>query len=84
MIDTVMRRWPIERDHEGLKQALGLGHFEGRNGRGFHHHASLCIAAYGFLMRERLSGRKKTTARLKERALSTGFSPRGAGGHAAS
>ena len=38
-------RWRIERDYEELKQELGLGHFEGRNWRGFHHHASLCIAA---------------------------------------
>ncbi|TJW23621.1 MAG: IS701 family transposase, partial [Mesorhizobium sp.] len=26
------------------------GHYEGRGWRGFHHHASLCIAAYGFLI----------------------------------
>ena len=32
---------------------LGLGHFEGRGWRGFHHHATLCIAAYGFLISER-------------------------------
>lgn len=32
----------------------GLGHFEGRGWRGFHHHASLCIAAYGFLVAQRL------------------------------
>jgi SRSO17 transposase len=43
----------IERDYEELKQEVGLGHFEGRGWRGFHHHASLCIAAYGFLVRER-------------------------------
>src|SRR5262249_21934076 len=30
-----------------------LGHFEGRGWRGFHHHATLCIAAYGFLISER-------------------------------
>jgi SRSO17 transposase len=47
-------RWRIERDYCELKQELGLGHYEGRNWRGFHHHASLCIAAYGFLMLERL------------------------------
>jgi SRSO17 transposase len=35
----------IERDYEELKQELGLGHFEGRGWRGFHHHATLCIAA---------------------------------------
>ena len=32
---------------------LGLDHYEGRGWRGFHHHATLCIAAYGFLVRER-------------------------------
>src|ERR1041384_1463970 len=32
---------------------LGLGHYEGRGWRGFHHHATLCIAAYGFLISER-------------------------------
>jgi hypothetical protein len=53
-------RWRIARDYGELKQELGLGHYEGRNWRGFHHHASLCIAAYGFLMLERCPGSKKT------------------------
>jgi SRSO17 transposase len=83
MIDTVMGRWRIERDYEELKQELGLGHFEGRNWRGFHHHASLCIAAYGFLMLERLSGSKKNAARFKTPSLPEGFRPRGAQSHAA-
>jgi SRSO17 transposase len=47
------QRWIIERDYEELKQELGLGHYEGRGWRGFHHHATLCIAAYGFLVAER-------------------------------
>ena len=46
-------RWRIERDYQELKQEVGLGHFEGRGWRGFHHHAALCIAAYGFLIFER-------------------------------
>lgn len=46
-------RWRIERDYLELKQEIGLGHFEGRGWRGFHHHATLCIAAYGFLISER-------------------------------
>ena len=36
------------------KSEVGLGHYEGRGWRGFHHHATLSIAAYGFLMAERL------------------------------
>ena len=60
LVATVKMRWRIERDYLELKQELGLGHYEGRNWRGFHHHASLCIAAYGFLMLERLAGGKKT------------------------
>jgi SRSO17 transposase len=44
----------IERDCLELKQELGLSHYEGRGWRGFHHHASLCIAAYGYLIKERL------------------------------
>ena len=45
--------WRIERDYLELKQELGLGHYEGRGWRGFHHHATLCIAAYAFLIAER-------------------------------
>jgi len=43
-------RWRIAHDYEELKQELGLGHFEGRNWHGFHPHATLSIAAYGFLV----------------------------------
>lgn len=60
LVDSIKARWRIERDYQELKQEFGLGHYEGRNWRGFHHHASLCIAAYAFLMRERLYGTKKT------------------------
>jgi SRSO17 transposase len=53
LVKMAKHRWIIERDYEELKQELGLGHFEGRNWRGFHHHATLGIAAYGFLVAER-------------------------------
>ena len=53
LVATAKLRWRIERDYQELKQELGLGHFEGRNWRGFHHHATLSIAAYGFLVVER-------------------------------
>jgi SRSO17 transposase len=53
LVDTAKFRWRIERDYQELKSELGLAHFEGRSWRGFHHHATLCIAAYGFLIRQR-------------------------------
>ena len=53
LVALTKQRWLIERDYEELKQEVGLSHYEGRNWRGFHHHVSLCIAAYGFLVAER-------------------------------
>lgn len=53
LVKIAKHRWLIERDYEELKQELGLGHFEGRGWWVFHHHATLCIAAYGFLVAER-------------------------------
>jgi len=78
LVASVKMRWRIERDYLELKQEVGLGHYEGRNWRGFHHHASLCIAAYGFLMLERLCSSKKNSTRFKAPPLPEGFRPRGA------
>ena len=81
MVFEAKMRWRIERDYQDLKQDLGLGHYEGRGWRGFHHHASLSIAAYGFLLAQRLQhpdeiGGKKNSAR-QEPALPTHYKPRG-------
>ena len=73
-------RWRIERDYEELKQELGLGHYEGRGWRGFHHHATLCIAAYGFLMAERCLFSPSARAghvRLPAPKMPPDFQPRG-------
>lgn len=80
MVHLAKHRWIIERDYEELKQELGLGHFEGRGWRGFHHHATLCIVAYGFLVAERT--RFSPSARAGRLEISTprippGFEPRG-------
>ena len=53
LVDLAKLRWCIERDYQELKQEVGLGHYEGRGWRGFHHHITLSIAAYGFLVSER-------------------------------
>lgn len=73
-------RWVIERDYEELKQELGLGHFEGRGWRGFHHHTTLCIIAYGFLVSERSRFSPSAHAghlRLRARKPPRSFRPRG-------
>lgn len=54
LVFVAKMRWRIERDYEDLKQEFGLSHYEGRGWTGFHHHATLCIAAYAFLMYRRL------------------------------
>lgn len=81
LVKMAKHRWIIERDYEELKQELGLGHYEGRNWRGFHHHATLCIAAYGFLVAER--NRFSPSVRANQLRFSVpepdpGFRPRGA------
>ncbi len=70
LVDIIKRRWRIERDYEELKSELGLAHFEGRGWRGFHHHASLCIAAYGFLILERSAFPPSARWRREKPALS--------------
>jgi SRSO17 transposase len=54
LVSVAKMRWRIERDYQDLKQDFGLGHCEGRGWRGFHHQVTLSIAAYGFLMAQRL------------------------------
>lgn len=44
-------RWPIERCFEEGKQHLGLGDYEVRSWRGWHHHTTLVILAHFFLVR---------------------------------
>lgn len=84
-VDTAKLRWRIERDYLELKQEVGLGHYEGRGWRGFHHHATLCIAAYGFLISERgafpPSGYRSRNF-FPQSAVPAGYRPRGAAAQA--
>lgn len=75
LVSTAKLRWRIERDYRELKQELGLGHYEGR---GFHHHASLCIAAYGFLISQREAiPPSAPTKTSPEPAVPQGYRPHG-------
>jgi SRSO17 transposase len=80
LVDLAKLRWRIERDYQELKQEVGLGHYEGRGWRGFHHHMTLSIAAYGFLISERETIPPSAPRRTVLRPPSTlpqGWRPRG-------
>lgn len=83
LVRTAKLRWRIERDFQELKQELGLNHFEGRSWRGFHHHATLCIAAYGFLVAERCAFSPAGPRRHQSFSPPRHFRPRGAPAQAA-
>jgi len=80
LVGITKLRWRIERDYLDLKQEIGIGHYEGRGWRGFHHHATLCIAAYAFLISERdtipPSG-LRSAREGKKASLPESYKPRG-------
>lgn len=80
LVTTSMLRWRIERDYQNLKQELGLGQYEGRSWQGFHHHATVCIAAYGFLLITQggFSPWSSPRIRFPQPPVPDGFRPRGA------
>jgi SRSO17 transposase len=78
LVNTAKMRWRIEQDYHELKSEFGLSHYEGRGWTGFHHHATMCIAAYGFLLAQRLqNASKKNSSRPKAPALPEDYRPRG-------
>ena len=85
LVRMAKQRWLIERDYLELKTELGLGHYEGRGWRGFHHHAAVCIAAYGFLVAERAAippSAGGTAGLVQAPPLPDGHRPRGAAAQA--
>ena len=81
LVGSIKLRWRIERDYLELKQEVGLGHYEGRGWRGFHHHATLCIASYGFLVLEKAAFPPSETRRrlfCAQSAVPRSYRPRGA------
>jgi SRSO17 transposase len=78
LIRLTKLRWRIERDYQELKGSFGLDHYEGRGWRGFHHHGTLCIAAYAFLAAERARlSPPEPLSFLRAAGLPRGFKPRG-------
>jgi SRSO17 transposase len=53
VIRHIKERWRTERMYEDMKGELGLDHFEGRSFRGWHHHVSVVICCFAFVVAER-------------------------------
>jgi SRSO17 transposase len=51
-------RWRIKQSYQQLKDELGLDHYEGRGYLGWHHHVTMTMLAYGFILRENLRSGK--------------------------
>lgn len=67
IVRTIKERWRTERMYEDLKGELGLDHFEGRSFPGWHHHVSVVICCYAFVVAER-TGAFPPSARGKGQA----------------
>jgi SRSO17 transposase len=81
LVDVAKMRWRVERDYQELKQEIGLGHYEGRGWQGFHHHGTMCIAAYAFLISERETippSEPRPARTLTKAAIPSSYRPRGA------
>jgi hypothetical protein len=82
MVDVAKLRWRIERDYHDLKEEIGHRPYEGRGWRGFHHHGTLSITAYCFLISERERGFpppmfRRSKSKNQKSALPSGYRPRG-------
>jgi len=53
MVRLVKERYRTERVYEDLKNELGLDHFEGRRFSGWHHHVSVALSCYAFIVAEK-------------------------------
>ena len=76
VVRIVKQRWRTERVYEDLKGELGLDHFEGRRFRGWHHHVSVGLACFAFVVAERVrafppSAREADRARAQPGASGT-------------
>lgn len=54
IIRLLKERWRTERVYEDLKGELGFDHYEGRRFPGWHHHVSVALCCYAFVIAERV------------------------------
>lgn len=65
LVGIVKNRWRIERSYEDLKGQMGLDHYEGRSFVGWHHHITVALACYAFLVAEKVRAFPPSTARAR-------------------
>lgn len=53
IVRAYKERYRTEQAYEEMKGELGLDHFEGRRFRGWHHHVSVVLCCYAFVVAER-------------------------------
>jgi SRSO17 transposase len=54
IVRLLKERYRTERVYEEMKGELGLDHFEGRSFPGWHHHVSVALCCYAFVIGERM------------------------------
>jgi SRSO17 transposase len=68
LVRAAKGRWWVEQSYQQMKEELGLDHFEGRSWRGWHHHVTLVLLAYAFLVSFRPAGKKGASSRVSPRS----------------
>jgi len=53
IVRLLKERWRTEQAYQEMKGELGLDHFEGRSFPGWHHHISVVLSCYAFVVAER-------------------------------
>jgi SRSO17 transposase len=66
LVRVAMQRWRTERVYEDLKGELGLDHYEGRRFQGWHHHVTVALCCYAFIVAERVQLFPPSTGRSME------------------
>lgn len=88
LVRIVKERWRTERAYQDLKGELGLDHFEGRRFAGWHHHVSVALCCFAFVLAEKVRAfspsavgiRRSSTDRRPARAPLSGLAHHRAAG----
>ena len=75
IVRLLKERWRTERMYEDLKGELGLDHFEGRSFPGWHHHVSVVLCCFAFVVAERVRAFPPSASRTRRTSTSAANHP---------